>query len=65
MIMDDCVEWWAFGHYDDRNHINNLFLKKIYRSEYTELINQARILLDDFIKEVMEVVENRGGIYHA
>ena len=29
MIMDDCVKWWAFGHYDDRNHVNNLFLKGI------------------------------------
>lgn len=65
MIMDDCVEWWAFGHYDDRNHINNLFLKKIYRSEYKDLIDQARILLDDFIEEVMQAVEKRGGIYHA
>jgi hypothetical protein len=65
MIMDDCVEWWSFGHYDDRNHINDLFIKKIYRSEYTELIEQARILLDDFIKEVMAAVQKRGGIYNA
>lgn len=65
MIMDDCVEWWVFGHYDDRNQVNDLFTKTIYRSEYTELIEQARILLDEFIKEVMETVERRGGIYHA
>ena len=65
MIMDDCVEWWSFGHYDDRNHINDLFLKKIYRSDYEDLINQARILLDEFILEVMKVVKKRGGIYHA
>ncbi len=65
MIMDDCVEWWAFGHYDDRNHINDLFIKKIYRSDYTELIEQARALIDGFIKDVMAAVEKRGGIYYA
>jgi len=65
MIMDDCVEWWAFGHYDDRNHINDLFLKKIYRSDYTDLIDQARVLLDAFILEVMAAVQKRGGIYYA
>ena len=65
MIMDDCVEWWAFGHYDDRNHINDLFIKRIHRHEYAELIDQARILLDDFILEVMKTVEKRGGIYYA
>ncbi len=28
MIMDDSVQWWAFGSYDDRNHVNPLFIKK-------------------------------------
>ena len=65
MIMDDCVEWWSFGHYDDRNHINDLFIKRIHRHEYAELIEQARILLDEFIIEVMEAVKRRGGVYHA
>jgi hypothetical protein len=65
MIMDDCVEWWAFGHYDDRNHIKDLFVKKIHRSDYTEFIDQARILLDEFIKEVMAAVKKLGGIYNA
>jgi len=65
MIMDDCVEWWSFGHYDDRNHIKDLFIKKLYRSEYTDFINQARILLDDFILEVMQTVRKLGGVYNA
>ena len=65
MIMDDCVEWWAFGHYDDRNKINDLFIKKIYRNDYLKLIIQARFLLDEFINKVMETVEKRGGIYYA
>jgi len=65
MIMDDCVEWWSFGHYDDRNKINDLFIKKIYRSEYTQFINEARVLLDDFILEVQQTVIKMGGIYHA
>ena len=40
MIMDDCVKWWVFGHFDDRNKINNLFTKlngKITRNSYKKL----------------------------
>lgn len=65
MIMDDCVKWWAFGHYDDRNHINNLFLKGIKRVDYVELIDQARVLLNDFFIELDAEVEKLGGIYHG
>ena len=65
MIMDDCVKWWAFGHYDDRNHINNLFIKGIKRKDYEELITEARELLIQFFKDVDETVEKMGGVYHG
>lgn len=55
MIMDDCVKWWAFGHYDDRNEVNELFLKVIKREDYSDLIEQARLILVDFIEEVKSV----------
>ena len=65
MIMDDCVKWWAFGHYDDRNHIDNLFLKGIKRSDYEEQIKEARLLLIEFFAELDAMVEKMGGIYHG
>jgi len=65
MIMDDCVKWWAFGHYDDRNHVNNLFLKGIKRSDYEELIAEARVLLVQFFKDVDATVEKLGGVYNG
>jgi hypothetical protein len=65
MIMDDCVKWWLFGHYDDRNHVNNLFTVGIKREDYKELIDQARVLLVEFFKEVNETVEKLGGVYHG
>lgn len=55
MIMDDCVKWWAFGHYDDRNEVNELFLKVIKREDYEELITEARLILVDFLEEVKAV----------
>lgn len=54
-IMDDCVKWWAFGHYDDRNEVNELFLKVIKREDYAELIAEARVVLTDFLAKVEEV----------
>jgi len=65
MIMDDCVKWWAFGHYDDRNHVNNLFLKGIKRSDYEEFISEARELLIQFFKDVDATVEKLGGVYNG
>lgn len=55
MIMDDCVKWWAFGHYDDRNEVNELFLKVIKREDYEGLIAEARLILVDFLNEVKSV----------
>jgi hypothetical protein len=55
MIMDDCVKWWAFGHFDDRNNVNDLFLKIIRRTDYPELIAKARLILVDFLNEVESV----------
>ena len=55
MIMDDCVKWWAFGHFDDRNEVNSLFLKVIKREDYAELINEARTILVAFLAEVEAV----------
>jgi hypothetical protein len=63
--MDDCVKWWIFGHYDDRNHINDLFTTGIKRADYEEFIQVAREVLSEFIKEVNETVEKMGGIYHG
>jgi hypothetical protein len=65
MVMDDCVKWWIFGHYDDRNHINDLFTTGIKRADYEEFIQVAREVLGEFIKEVNETVEKMGGIYHG
>jgi len=52
MIMDDCVKWWAFGHFDDRNEVNSLFLKVIKREDYQEVITEARAILIEFLAEV-------------
>ena len=65
MIMDDCVKWWAFGHYDDRNHVDNLFLKGIKRSDYSEYIAEARVLLAAFFVDLDAMVKKLGGEYHG
>jgi hypothetical protein len=65
MIMDDCVKWWIFGHYDDRNHINNLFTTGIKRTDYEDFIQVARVELIEFFEEINKTVEKMGGIYHG
>lgn len=65
MIMDDCVKWWLFGHYDDRNHVQPLFTKGIKREDYEELIQEARLILVDFFAQVDAKVKELGGIYHG
>lgn len=65
MVMDDCIKWWIFGHYDDRNHINDLFTIGIKRADYEDFIKVARAVLGEFIKDVNETVEKMGGIYHG
>lgn len=65
MIMDDCVKWWIFGHFDDRNNINNLFTKGIKRENYEDFINEARSLLIEFLSQVDFAVEKLGGEYHG
>jgi len=65
MIMDDCVKWWVFGHYDDRNKVNNLFTKGIKRENYEDFIQEARVLLTAFLAEVDATVERLGGEYHG
>jgi hypothetical protein len=65
MIMDDCVKWWIFGHFDDRNQVNNLFTKGIKRENYEDFINEARSLLVAFLAEVDLTVEKMGGEYHG
>jgi hypothetical protein len=65
MIMDDSVKWWAFGHYDDRNHINPLFLTVIKRCDYVDFINDARALLSGFFADVDETVKRLGGKYNG
>ena len=65
MIMDDCVKWWIFGHFDDRNKVNNLFTKGIKRENYEDFINEARTVLVAFLAEVDLTVEKMGGEYHG
>lgn len=65
MIMSDSVKWWIFGSYDDRNHVQPLFTVGINRKDYEEQIQQARILLKDFLSKVNETVEKLGGIYNG
>ena len=65
MIMDDCVKWWAFGHYDDRNHINDLFVTKINREDYEEVISESRIILDKFLFDLDAKVKELGGYYNG
>ncbi len=65
MVMDDCVKWWIFGHYDDRNHVNDLFTVGIKRGDYEEFIQIAREVLSEFFKEVNETVKKMGGIYNG
>ena len=63
MVMDDCVKWWVFGSYDDRNHINPLFLKGIRRADYEPLILEAREVLVKFFEDLDALVEKLGGDY--
>ena len=65
MVMDDCVKWWVFGHYDDRNHVNPLFTVGIKRADYEELIQEARVVLVQFFKDLDAMIEKLGGIYHG
>ena len=64
MIMDDCVKWWAFGHYDDRNHVNNLFLTGVKRADYAKEIAEARQLLGQFFIDLESLVNELGGKYN-
>lgn len=63
MVMDDCVQWWSFGSYDDRNHVNPLFTVTIKREEYSEFIEEARVLLAGFIERLNKGVQHLGGKY--
>lgn len=65
MIMDDCVKWWIFGHYDDRNHVNPLFTVGIKRGDYEEFIQEARVILAQFFVDLDIMVKELGGDYHG
>ncbi len=52
MIMDDSVQWWDFGHYDDRNFINDLFITRMHRKDVEWMIKQARPILKAFLLDV-------------
>lgn len=65
MIMDDCVKYWVFGHFDDRNKVNDLFTVGIKRADYEDFISVARRVLIEFLSEVEETVKKMGGIYHG
>ena len=64
MVMDDCVNWWVFGSFDDRNHMNPLFTCGIKRADYEDLIAVARLELTSFFKELDLLVANNGGDYN-
>ena len=53
MILDDCVQWWDFCSYDDRNYERPVFTIRTERSDYKELIEQAR----EEIKRFLELVD--------
>jgi hypothetical protein len=63
MVMDKDVQWWAFGHYDDRDMVNPLFLTGIKREDYTDLIAECEVLIADFIKELHKRTIELGGYY--
>ena len=65
MIMDDCVKWWLFGHFDDRNMVEPLFTTGIKREDYEGFIDDARIQLQWFLNEVEQTVKKLGGEYHG
>lgn len=65
MIMDDSVKYWIFGHYDDRNKVNNLFTTGIKRADYEDFIQAAREVLEKFLGEVELKVKEMGGEYHG
>ena len=50
MVMDNCVKWWIFGHFDDLNQVNNLFTTGIKRENYEEFIAVARVELGKFLE---------------
>lgn len=64
MIMSDDVKWWIFGHYDDRNMVNDLFTVGIKREDYQELIQEARIVLVEFFEKLDKMTTQLGGIYN-
>ena len=65
MIISDSVKWWAFGHYDDRNHVDPLFLTLAIRNDYEELIQEARELLKNFFIDLEDMVQELGGHYNG
>lgn len=48
-ICGDSVEWWDFVSFDDRNYEKPLFSVRVYRKDYNELIQQAKIKLKEFL----------------
>jgi hypothetical protein len=55
MILDDCVQWWDFCSYDDRNYERPLFMIRAEREDYKDLILEAREQLKSFLNKVEEV----------
>ncbi|AUR82882.1 recombinase [Vibrio phage 1.029.O._10N.261.55.A7] len=55
MILDDCVQWWDFCSYDDRNYERNLFIIRAEREEYADLIKAAREQIELFLTKVETV----------
>jgi hypothetical protein len=53
-LLDDCIQWWLFGSFDDRNYERPLFTCMVNRSDFPE-IPAYRAKLSAFLKRVDEV----------
>ena len=65
MAMDDSVKYWIFGHYDDRNKVNELFTTGIKKDNYNDFIQVARKVLTEFLNEADKLAQKMGGAYNA
>lgn len=57
-ICSDDVEWWDFASFDDRNYECPLFYIRVNRKDVEEHVNQARIILAEYLSAVRQKHEN-------
>jgi len=56
-VCSDDVLWWDFASYDDRNYERPLFCIRINRADVIDHVNQAKVILNDYLKDVREIHE--------